>query len=93
MVEWLLGHGANVSVTSSSGESAISVAALEDKYNIVWRLHEVPKTLLTREPRCRQMTSLFVGCIIPLMAPHPLLCMWPIIPLMMTLPLLCDRSR
>jgi ankyrin repeat protein len=31
VVEWLLRHGANISATTEHGESAIAVAAMEDK--------------------------------------------------------------
>jgi ankyrin repeat protein len=40
-VEWLLQHGANVSTVSPHGEeTAVSVAAFEDRFPIMWRLVE-----------------------------------------------------
>jgi len=42
VIEWLIQHGANASVepVGENAESAISVAASEDKFQILWRLHE-----------------------------------------------------
>ena len=39
-VEWLIKAGANVSATTHSGETALAVAAFEDRFPILWRLHE-----------------------------------------------------
>ena len=39
-VEWLIQAGANVSAPTANGESALAVAAFEDRFPLVWRLHE-----------------------------------------------------
>jgi hypothetical protein len=38
IVEWLIAHGSNVSVTSGD-DCPVSLAAFEDRFEIMWRLH------------------------------------------------------
>lgn len=39
-LDWLLQHGANASETSNSEEAPLAVAASDDHFDMVWRLHE-----------------------------------------------------
>ena len=40
VVEWLLAHGANATaVTPGSGDTPVTVAAMEDRFPLLWKLH------------------------------------------------------
>jgi len=44
IVEWLIAHGSNVSVTSGD-DCPVSLAAFEDRFEIMWRLHAAGASL------------------------------------------------
>ena len=45
VVEWLLQRHVNVSRVSDAGDTPLAVAAYEDKFHVMWRLHEAGAAL------------------------------------------------